>query len=392
MSELKVTLIGALLIAVGPVSLSLYTPALPELVAYFGTTEVLVQLSVTTYFLGFALAQLICGPLSDGLGRRPVIIGFMAVYISACVAILLSHSITLLLAARTLQGIGAAVGLAIARAIVRDVYSDARAFKIMNLMGVFIALAPAIAPTIGGLTLMAGPWQILFALMALMGVAVILVTVFSLRETVVRDVSRIRPKALLQSYRILLTAPYFMLASLVVACSLGSIYALATLLPFILMNQVGLSPVSFGMSQILQAGSFVLGAITVQNLLPRVNANALVPFGLMLLMGSSITLMSLLLKTAPTFLNVMLPIAVFSYGVAFILPSMLTNSLLPYPHRAGAASALTAFLQMAMGLCISGLASLFSNPTFGLALLFPTMATIATTCWLAWRRLPVPAS
>src|SRR5690625_3931368 len=82
MSELKVTLIGALLIAVGPVSLSLYTPALPELVAYFGTTEVLVQLSVTTYFLGFALAQLICGPLSDGLGRRPVIIGFMAVYIS----------------------------------------------------------------------------------------------------------------------------------------------------------------------------------------------------------------------------------------------------------------------------------------------------------------------
>src|SRR5699024_1581076 len=141
----------------------------PELVAYFDTTEVLVQLSVTTYFLGFALAQLICGPLSDGLGRRPVIIGFMLIYITACVAILLSHSITLLLAARALQGIGAAVGLAIARAIVRDVYSDARAFKIMNLMGVFIALAPAIAPTIGGLTLMIGPWHVLFDLMGLMG-------------------------------------------------------------------------------------------------------------------------------------------------------------------------------------------------------------------------------
>jgi len=391
MSELKVTLIGALLIAVGPVSLSLYTPALPELVAYFDTTEVLVQLSVTTYFLGFALAQLICGPLSDGLGRRPVIIGFMLIYITACVAILLSHSITLLLAARALQGIGAAVGLAIARAIVRDVYSDARAFKIMNLMGVFIALAPAIAPTIGGLTLMIGPWHVLFVLMGLMGLSVILVTTFSLRETITRDISRIRPQALLQSYRILLSAPYFMLASLVVACSLGSIYALATLLPFILMNQVGLSPVTFGMSQILQAGSFVLGAMTVQNLLPRINANALVPFGLTLLMGSSLTLMGLLLSAPPTFLRVMLPIAVFSYGVAFILPSMLTNSLLPFPSRAGAASALTAFLQMTMGLCISGVASLFSNPSLGLALLFPTMASIATGCWFVWRKLPIPA-
>src|SRR5699024_4223954 len=119
MSELMVTLIGALLIAVGPVSLSLYTPALPELVAYFDTTEVLVQLSVTTYFLGFALAQLICGPLSDGLGRRPVIIGFMLIYITACLAILLYHSITLLLAVRSLQRMGPAVGLAIALAIVR---------------------------------------------------------------------------------------------------------------------------------------------------------------------------------------------------------------------------------------------------------------------------------
>lgn len=390
MSEIKVSLIGALLIAVGPVSMVLYTPALPQIVEYFGTTEAMVKMTVTVYFGGFALTQLFCGPISDALGRRPVILAFMSIYLVSCLMILLSSSIEIMLAARFLQGVGAAAGMAIARAIVRDVFTDARAVRIMNLMGLFIAIAPAIAPAIGGLTIEFAPWKTLFGLMAIMGVAVILITIFSLRETIERDLSRLRPRALIASYRRLLTTPYFMLASLVVAGSIGSIYMLATLLPFILMEQVGLSPTAYGFSQILQAGAFMLGALGVQSLLPRWGADALVPAGLGMVMASCVALIALLALFGPTFGTIMWPIALYSFGIAFIMPSMLTNSLMPFPKMAGAASALTAFLQMAAGLLSNALAAMFNNPTVALGTLMPAMAFGATLCWLFWRKLPHP--
>lgn len=392
MSEMKVTLIGALLIAVGPISMALYIPALPELVQYFTTTGALVKMTVTVYFAGFAIAQLICGPLSDGLGRRPVIVGFMLIYMLACLMILLSPSIEVMLAARFLQGIGASAGIAIARAIVRDVFADARSVRIMNLMGLFIAIAPAIAPAIGGMTIQVAPWKILFVMMALMGLTAILVTIFSLKETIQRDVSRIRPRGLMISYRSLLTSPYFMLASLVLAGAMGAIYTLATILPFVLMDQVGLSPAGFGFSQILQVGAFILGALAVQSLLPRTGADALVPLGLGLLILSSVTLITLLCLYGPTLTTVMAPLAMFSCGVAFIMPAMLTNSLMPFPKTAGAASALTAFLQMAAGLLGSALASLFTNPSLALIVIIPAMGAGAALSWYLWSKLPLPGT
>lgn len=392
MSEIKVTLIGALLIAIGPVSMVLYTPALPQMVQYFGSTDALVKMTVTLYFGGFAITQLFCGPISDAVGRRPVVLAFMAIYLLACLMILFSSSIEVMLAARFLQGVGAAAGMAIARAIVRDVFADARAMRIMNLMGLFIAIAPAIAPAIGGLTIMVAPWKALFALMAVMGIGIIYVTIFVMRETVQRDLSRLRPGALLASYRHLLTTPYFMLASLVVAAAIGAVYMLATILPFILMEQVGLSPAAYGFSQILQAGAFIIGALAVQSLLARKGANALVPIGFGVVIAGSVGLLVLLALFGPTFLTVMGPIAVYSFGIAFIMPAMLTNSLMPFPKMAGAASALTAFLQMTAGLASSALASVFTNPTVALATIMPAMGFGATLCWYFWRKIPVPTA
>lgn len=392
MSEIKVTLIGALLIAVGPVSMVLYTPALPEIVQYFGTTDALVKMTVTLYFGGFAITQLFCGPISDAVGRRPVVLAFMTIYLLACAMILFSSSIEVMLAARFLQGVGAAAGMAIARAIVRDVFADARAMRIMNLMGLFIAIAPAIAPAIGGLTIEIAPWKALFAVMAAMGVAVIYVTLFMLRETVKRDLSRLRPRALIASYRSLVTNPYFMGASLIVAAAIGAVYMLATILPFILMEQVGLSPSAYGFSQILQAGAFIIGALAVQSLLARQGADALVPIGFALVVASSVALIVLLAIFGPTFGTVMGPIALYSFGIAFIMPAMLTNSLMPFPKMAGAASALTAFLQMGAGVLSSALASVFTNPTVALATIMPAMGFGATLCWYFWRKLPVPTA
>jgi DHA1 family bicyclomycin/chloramphenicol resistance-like MFS transporter len=218
----------------------------------------------------------------------------------------------------------------------------------------------------------------------------IFVAIFSLKETVTRDLSRIRPRALIASYRQLLATPYFMLASLVIANSLGAVFALATMLPFVLMDQVGLSPTGFGFSQILQAGMFVVGALVVRTMLPRYGADRLVPMGLSLLIVACLGLVVFLLLWGTNFFSVMMPIAVYSFGVAFIMPAMLTNSLAPFPRMAGAASALTAFLQMALGLLGSAIASFFANPSLALIIVLPTMGVSAAVCWHFWRKLPMP--
>jgi len=142
----------------------------------------------------------------------------------------------------------------------------------------------------------------------------------------------------------------------------------------------------------LQAGAFIIGALAVQSLLSRRGADALVPIGFALVIVGSVALIALLAAFGPTFGTVMGPIAVYSFGIAFIMPAMLTNSLMPFPKMAGAASALTAFLQMTAGLLSSALSSAFTNPTVALATIMPAMGLGAALCWYFWRKLPVPST
>src|SRR5690606_24393374 len=108
MSERRVSLIGAMLVAIGPISMALYTPAMTEIVRAFDTTEAAVKMTLSIYFAGFAVAQLICGPLSDAFGRRPVVMGFMGIYAVASMIAVVAPTIELLILARFLQGVGAA--------------------------------------------------------------------------------------------------------------------------------------------------------------------------------------------------------------------------------------------------------------------------------------------
>src|SRR6476620_2774251 len=174
MSERRVGLIGALLAAIGPLSMSLFTPAMPEIVHAFGTTEAAVKLTLSLYFAGFAFAQLVCGPLSDGYGRKPITVFFMGIYLVATVAAILAPTIELLIASRFIQGVGAAVGVAIARAVVRDLFTNERSARIMNLIGMILGIGPALSPTIGGVATELFGWHSIFAFMPLFGLAIIL--------------------------------------------------------------------------------------------------------------------------------------------------------------------------------------------------------------------------
>ena len=391
MSERRVSLIGALLVAVGPVSMALFTPAMPQITHDFATTESMVKMTVSLYFAGFALAQLVCGPLSDGFGRKPVIMAFMAIYLVASVIALVSPNIEMLIAARFLQGIGGSVGVAIARAVVRDLYVGETSSRIMNLIGLILGIGPAFAPTLGGITMELFGWHAIFVLMVAFGLAVMLICRYALKETVARDLSRIRPRALAASYGRLFSSGYFMACGLVMAGGIGAFYTLAVVMPFIMMNRIGLSPTAFGFSMLMQSGAFFAGSLTVRQTIRRFGAYRLLPFGVAIVVAGSLALAVLLRVHEPTFAFVMIPVMLYAYGGAFIMPAMSTASLAPFPHMAGAAGALAGFLQMGGGLVGGLLASLFDDPVTALATVVPGLGLITLLSWLWWRSLPEPA-
>ncbi|WP_424932775.1 multidrug effflux MFS transporter [Amaricoccus macauensis] len=385
MSERRVALIGGLFVAIGPVSMALYTPAMTEIVRAFGTSEGLVKLTLTLYFAGFACAQLVAGPLSDALGRRPVTLAFMAIYCAGSLLALAAPGIEVLLLARFIQGVGASAGVAISRAIVRDLFTGDRSSAIMNLIGIILAIGPATAPTIGGLTLAVAGWRMIFVLMVLIGLSVMLTTIFALRETVVPDHRKLSFRALGRSYADVLRNARFLGAAGVVAGSIGALYAQSTFLPFILMDRVGLTPTQFGLGMLMQSGFFMAGSLAYRRLLRRYSADLLLAPGLCFIAAGSAGTFCLLFWDA-TFLRVMLPVGLYAVGIAFVMPSMSTAALLPFPRSAGAAAAMMGFLQMGAGLIVGTIGATFGNAQLAMGSLIPAMGLFAILCAAYYRR------
>lgn len=391
MSELRVSIIGALLVAIGPISMALFTPAMPEIVRAFGTTDAAVKMTLSLYFAGFAFAQLVCGPLSDGYGRKPITIAFMGIYLAATVAAILAPTIELLIAARFAQGVGAAAGVAISRAIVRDLFTNERSARIMNLIGMILGIGPAFSPTLGGITMELFGWHAIFGFMLAFGVTIILVVRFAMTETVVRDPSRVKPRALMRSYRSLSTSGYFMWSSLVMGGSVGALYTLATILPFVLMDRVGLTPTQFGLGMLMQSGAFFIGAVVMRKLMGTRSAYQLVRPGLCFIAAGSLLLAVGLHLFEPSFLLVMAPVGVYAFGIAFVMPAMSTASLAPFPHMAGAAASMSGFIQMGGGLVGGMIAALVGDPVTGISTVIPAMGFFAILSWVLWSRYPEPA-
>lgn len=389
MSERRVGIVGGILAAIGPIALSLYTPAMPDIVIAFGTTQAAVKMTLTAYFGGFCLAQLLCGPLSDGYGRRPVTIGFMTIYLLASVLALIAPTIDTLIVARFFQGVGAAVGITVSRAIVRDLFTSDASSRVMNLIGIVLSVGPAIAPTLGGLTLSFFSWHEIFLLMVLQGVAVILIVIFFVRETGSPDPKQASPAILVRSYFSLIKERHFLLASLVLSGATGALYTSATLLPFILMERVGLSATSFGIGMLLQTSFYLSGGLLYRLLMSRLSPTQLTVFGLFCLGLASLLLIFLLSQYEPTYLSVMLPMGLYVMGIAFLTPQMSTAALAPFPHIAGSASALMGFFQIAGGFAGGLVASAMPDPVFAMALILPVMGGLSLVGFIFWYKLRI---
>ncbi|OAE36974.1 Bcr/CflA family drug resistance efflux transporter [Agrobacterium tumefaciens] len=385
MSRKRTAILGALLTALAPISMSIYTPAMPELTRVFATNEAAIKLSLSLYFAGFAVAQLIAGPASDAFGRKSASLAFLSIFLGGGLLAIFSPTIEVLLFARLIQGIGASVGMTVARAIVRDQFTGAEASSIMNLIGIMLAVGPAMGPTIGGLSLAAFGWKSVFFLMAGLGGLAIVTVVIFLRETTRPDISLVRPRRLLSAYGTLLTEPRFLLAALVLGGSIGALYAQATMLTFILINTVGMTPTAFGIGMLMQTGAYFFGSIALRYLAPRLGDRRSVMIGLCFSGTGGLLILLSVFLIPPSFLSIMGPVAVATVGIALLTPSMVTAALAPFPHIAGSASAMMGFIQMGSGFAGGAAAALIGSPLTGFGIIIPLMEFVAVASYFGLR-------
>ncbi|MCT7666412.1 multidrug effflux MFS transporter [Shinella kummerowiae] len=385
MSERRTSIIGAFLVALGPVSMALYTPAMPELVHAFSSTESAIKLTLSLYFAGFALSQLVSGTMSDVLGRRKTTLIFMTVYLAGSLMAAFAPTVEVLLAGRLVQGIGASVGMTVSRAIVRDQFTGTEAARILNMVGMMLAIGPAVSPTLGGLALGLFGWQSIFFLMVGFALTACGAVYFCMAETTIPDPAKGRVGPILRGYGELAASSRFVSATLVMAGAVGALYGQATMLPFVLIGKVGLTPTQFGVGMLMQSGFFFAGTVVVRVLMRRMPPARIVFPGLCFIGIASILIASLSHLMEPTFLSVMGPVGIYAFGIAFVMPYMMTAAMEPFPHIAGSASAAMGFIQMGSGFIAGLVAAAIGLPLFAFGTIIPAMGLMAILSY-AWYR------
>ena len=382
----RLAFLASMMVIIGPLSLSLYTPAMPSLAAAFGTGPAAIKLSLTVYLLGFAFAQLICGPLSDRFGRRPVLISFCLVYLAGSALAGSAADIELLLVGRVVQGIGACAGVALSRAIVRDCHEGQAAARLFTTIAMFLSIAPAIAPMIGSLLLRLAGWPTIFLAMALYGLALLGVTVRLLPETNRRlDPHATEPRRMVLSYARLISDRRYVRMVSVMALSIGGIYTFHTITPFVYIGVLGLSPEAFALVTLTSAAAFFAGSRVTGALLRKVAADRLVVWGVAIVTAAAGLLLAAL-AVGPSVPVVALPVMVWAFGTAMLLPGTQIEALAPFPAMAGAAAAFMGFLQMGAGVLGSAAATRFPDSTQALTVVPATMAVIALAAYVGLGR------
>jgi DHA1 family bicyclomycin/chloramphenicol resistance-like MFS transporter len=378
MSARRTALIGGLMVATGPLSLTLYQPALPTLVKDLGTTTTGIQLTLTVYFAAFALAQLICGPLSDRYGRRNVGLAFFAIYVLGSLIAVAAPSLEVLFIGRFVQGFGVSAGVALSRAMVRDQFVGSEAIRILTLINLILTVTPAVAPTLGSVILQLGTWHYMFVVMAGFGLAILALMATNARETLPED-ARVpfRPSPIVRNYGRLLASPDFVFPSLLLGLTFTGFHGFTALLPFILIEGMGLTPFQFAMAMLVQTASFIAGNLVVTYLSRRISGRRLLVIALCLL-GLSGLAFGILPRLFPVSVAaIMVPVGIWMLGLAFISPAATAAAMAGFGTIAGAAGALTGFFQVGGGFAGSLAAgTLFGDARTALVIQLPIVAAL----------------
>jgi DHA1 family bicyclomycin/chloramphenicol resistance-like MFS transporter len=348
-SQWPLLLLLVALTSMGPVALNILVPGVPNLVTKFETDAGTVQLTVSLFLLSLAAGQLLLGPLSDRFGRRPVVLAGVALATLASFAAMAANSIGLLIAARVVQAAGAATGVVIGRAIIRDLYDRDRAAAMLGLVTTAMVIAPMVAPLIGGVLDTAFGWESIFLFVALFSLIILIWAVLALPETRPPPAPGATSAQQQHEWLALLHSRPF--HCYVLICGFGSapFFIFIGGAPYVVIDLLGSTSAVYGFWFTITSLGYMSGNFMVSRLAGHYGVRVLTGWGVGTQLAGAILFMVTISIWDHSVTMFFLPQIMMSFGNGLMLPNAIAGAISAQPQAAGAASGIAGFFQMAVG-------------------------------------------
>ncbi|WP_270990572.1 multidrug effflux MFS transporter [Campylobacter upsaliensis] len=386
-AKLRLIFILALMSSIAPLSTDMYLPALSQVKQSFETSEFLTQLSLASFFVAFALGQLIYGPLSDVFGRKiPALVGIFLFMLSSLFCVIIDN-IYVFIILRFFEALGGCAGVVIARAIVNDLFELKEAASIFALMMVFNALAPMLSPSFGGFLIEYFSWHSIFATLFGLGILLFLLIFFALKESAPHlKRQKFSHKETLKSYRFVLKDKPFILYVSCASLVLAAMFAYITGSSFVFINFFGLSERDFGLLFGLNALGFVIFANINAKMVRKIDSEKILFYALIIMLISTLILfVNSLIK--PNFWLFELSIFTSIALLGFITPNTTTLAMARFKDHSGTASAVLGTSQFALAGVISFIVSAVgANTPVILALIMLICVVLANGVYFAMKK------
>jgi DHA1 family bicyclomycin/chloramphenicol resistance-like MFS transporter len=373
-----------LLVALGPLTIDMYLPALPRIADELSVSSSVAQLTLTGTLAGLALGQLVIGPLSDSLGRRRPLMAGIVLHMLASVLCILSPNITVLGVARSLQGVGAAAAMVVAIAIVGDLFTESAAATVMSRLMLVLGVAPVVAPSLGAAVLLKASWHWVFAVLVVLAGLLLLLAVLALPETLPQSHRRpLKVRGILATYGELLRDMRFVVLVIVAALGMSGLFAYIAGASFVLQGRYGLDQQEFAL--VFGAGAVALIGATQLNvvLLRRFTPATIVVWALAAsaLFGAAfVGLAAAGVGGLPAFV---VPVWAILAAMGLVIPNAPALALSRHSEAAGTSAALLGAAQFGLGAAVAPLVGVLGNDELALAVVMTTGVVVALLALLA---------
>lgn len=373
--------------AVSPLGINLYLPSMPGMVAALGVDYAAVQFTLSIYLAAVALGQLVIGPISDRYGRRPVLLGGLVMFVLGSLVCMLAPNAGVLNLGRVIQALGGCAGITLSRAIVRDMYDRTQAASMIAYVTMGMAVAPMIAPTIGGVLEAMQGWRASFGFLALFGLLTLAAVHVLLHET---NPWRDEPggsEQLIKGYGKLLRIPAFWGFALTAGLTSASFFAFVGGAAYVVIDLMGRSPVEYGLYFGLVSVGYIAGNFCSGRFVTQVGPLRMIRMGLLLAIASALIMASLyaLDDMQPAFLFV--PTMLLGMGNGLVLPNCIAGAVSVKPEVAGSASGLAGSIQIGFGAMVAPLVGALVSTSAWPMIVVTGICTIMAllTMWLVSR-------
>jgi len=377
------TLLLASLTGLGPMSSDMYVPSLPDISHSLQVPIAQVQLTISSYLVGFAAGQIIYGPLSDRLGRKPVLLVAIFIYGLGSVLCATTRSIDALIAARFVQALGGAGAIVLARAVVRDLYSGVRAGRELSLMGSIQAFAPIAAPLIGGVLQTVFGWHASFILLVIVSIVSGTVTARLLPETLHKRTTEPLSVATMSSlYRSVLAHRSFVAHLAIMTTTFVGLYAWVSGASIVIQGVYGLSPLAFGLTYAVGSLGYMIGTNIAVRIVMRLGLGPMIGIGTAIMAAGGLLMASAVAFGLSSVTWLVGSMTIYLAGMGLAMPQTMAAALTPFPDRAGTASSLLGFSQQSCGaIAAAAIGAYLGQSAWPVA---GTIAAMGVTAFVLW--------